>query len=136
MTEALIRQRIEDWAKAIRAKDIDGSCPSMHPTSFHSISIHPCGYAGTDNKRRAWQKFFAAYTGPIAYEVRELERHDARRVGFRSQPQPRKRHTGERSHGRPVGALDGVLPANRWRLAGRARSRVSPGRPRAWPGCS
>ena len=27
---------------------------------------------GKDAKRRAWQKFFSVYTGPIDYEVREL----------------------------------------------------------------
>jgi ketosteroid isomerase-like protein len=44
----------------------------MHPTSSHSISIRPCDTPGTDNKRRAWREFFDVHTGPIAYEVREL----------------------------------------------------------------
>jgi ketosteroid isomerase-like protein len=41
----------------------------MHPTSFRSISLR---YAGIGDKRRAWQEFFATYTGPVAYEVRDL----------------------------------------------------------------
>jgi len=32
----------------------------------------PLRYAGADNKRRAWQAFFAAHTGAIAYEARDL----------------------------------------------------------------
>ena len=44
----------------------------MHPTSFNSISIRPCAIRRADNQRRAWQEFFAVHTGPITYEVREL----------------------------------------------------------------
>jgi len=33
----------------------------------------PPRYSGTDNKRRAWQAFFAAHAGSIGYEVRELD---------------------------------------------------------------
>lgn len=42
VAEALIRLRVEDCVKAIRAKDIDGVMSLMHPTSFHSISFRPC----------------------------------------------------------------------------------------------
>jgi hypothetical protein len=42
VAEALIRQRIEDSVKALRAKDIDGVMSSMHTTSFRSISLRPC----------------------------------------------------------------------------------------------
>jgi hypothetical protein len=46
MAEALIRQRVEDCVKALRAKDIDGVmslfAPNIVSFSFHSISFHPC----------------------------------------------------------------------------------------------
>jgi ketosteroid isomerase-like protein len=72
MAEAIIRQRIEDWTKAIRAKDID-RVVSLYASNIVSFDIvPPLRYAGADNKRRAWQAAFATYTGPIAYEVREL----------------------------------------------------------------
>jgi ketosteroid isomerase-like protein len=72
MAEALIRQRVEGWAKAIGAKDIDGVM-SLYATDIISFDIDPpLRYAGPDNKRRAWQKFFAVRTGPVAYEVRDL----------------------------------------------------------------
>jgi len=72
VTEALVRQRVEDWAKAVRAKDIDGVM-SLYATNNVSFDLDPpLRYAGADNKRRAWQEFFAARTGPIAYEVREF----------------------------------------------------------------
>ncbi|MBI3754476.1 MAG: nuclear transport factor 2 family protein, partial [Deltaproteobacteria bacterium] len=72
MAEATIRQRVEDWAKVFRAKDIDGVM-SLYAPNIVSFDIGPpLRYVGADNKRRAWQEAFAAYTGPIAYEVRDL----------------------------------------------------------------
>jgi uncharacterized protein (TIGR02246 family) len=72
VAEALIRQRIADWAKALRSKDID-SAMSLYAPDIVSFDVDPpLRYAGTDNKRRAWQEFFAVHTGPLAYEVRDL----------------------------------------------------------------
>ncbi len=72
VAEALIRQRVEDGAKAIRAKDIDGVM-SLYASNIVSFDLNPpLRYVGANNKRRAWQEAFAAYTGPIVYEVREL----------------------------------------------------------------
>ena len=72
MAEALIRQRIEDVAKALNAKDIDGvmSIYAPHIVSFDIVP--PLRYVGADNKRRAWQEAFTTYTGPFAYELHEL----------------------------------------------------------------
>jgi len=44
----------------------------LHPNfvSF-DIAIKTLRYVGADNKRRAWQNVFAAYS-PIAYEIRDL----------------------------------------------------------------
>ena len=71
MSEALIRQRLQDWAKALSAKDIDGAM-SLYAPDIVSFDINPpLRYAGTDNKRRAWLKVFAAYPGRFSYEVRD-----------------------------------------------------------------
>ena len=71
-TEALIRRRVDGWAKAIRAKDIDGVM-SLYASDIASFDIvGPLRYAGADAKRRAWQEAFDAYSGPIGYEVRDL----------------------------------------------------------------
>jgi ketosteroid isomerase-like protein len=59
-------------AKAIRAKDIDGVMSLYAPNIVSFDIAPPLRYAGADNKRRAWQEFFAVHTGPVAYEVREL----------------------------------------------------------------
>jgi ketosteroid isomerase-like protein len=72
VTEALIRQRVEDYAKAISAKDIDAVMSFFAPSlvSF-DIAIDTLRYTGADGKRREWQKAFAAYSS-IDYQVRDL----------------------------------------------------------------
>jgi ketosteroid isomerase-like protein len=42
----------------------------------------PPRYAGADNKRRLWQEFFAARTGPVAYEISELNVVSAGELAF------------------------------------------------------
>jgi uncharacterized protein (TIGR02246 family) len=72
MTAVLIRQRVEDWAMAVRAKDIDAVL-SLYAPHIVSFDVEPpLRYAGAENKRRAWRAFFAVHTGPVSYEVREL----------------------------------------------------------------
>jgi ketosteroid isomerase-like protein len=75
VAEALIRQRVEDYAKAISAKDID-SVMSFFAPNLVSFDIAPqfgaLRYFGAENKRRAWQEAFATFTGSFDYEVHEL----------------------------------------------------------------
>ena len=72
VAEGLIRQRVEDCVKALCAKDINGVISLYAPNVVSFDIVPPLRYVGADNKRRAWQKAFAAYTGPFAYEVRDL----------------------------------------------------------------
>ena len=72
VAEGLIRQRVEDCVKTLRAKDINGVISLYAPNVVSFDIVPPLRYVGADNKRRAWQKAFAAYTGPFAYEVRDL----------------------------------------------------------------
>ena len=72
MAEALIRQRVEDLVKAVRARDID-AVMSLYAPDIVSFDIAPpLRYGGAEKKRREWQRMFAAYRDPIGYEVREL----------------------------------------------------------------
>jgi ketosteroid isomerase-like protein len=73
VAETDIRQCVAEAVKAIGARDID-RLVSLYAPSIVSFDIGPpLRYAGVDDKRRAWQAVFAAYTGPIAYEVRDLD---------------------------------------------------------------
>ena len=72
MADDLIRRRVEDAAKAIRAKDID-AITALYASDIVSFDIGPpLRYVGAANKRRAWQDVFAAFPGPIAYEIHDL----------------------------------------------------------------
>lgn len=73
MAEGLVRQRLEEWAKAIRARDIEAVL-SLYSPDIVSFDIDPpLRYAGAEHKRRAWREFFALHSGPIAYELREVD---------------------------------------------------------------
>src|SRR5262245_47749727 len=73
VTETLIRKRVEDLATAISAKDID-RVMALYARDLVSFDLTPpLRRFGADEKRRAWQEAFAALTGPIAYEVRDLD---------------------------------------------------------------
>jgi ketosteroid isomerase-like protein len=73
MASALIRQRVQDWAQAIRARDLAGVLSLYSPNIVSFDLDPPLRYAGEHNKRRAWEKFFVLHTGPVTYEVRELD---------------------------------------------------------------
>ena len=70
--EAVIRRNIEDWSQAIREKDLDRVLSFYSPDIVSFDLDPPLRYVGAGNKRRAWEEFFAAHTGPVAYEVHEL----------------------------------------------------------------
>ena len=72
MAEALIRGRVEELVKALRAKDIDGVMSLYAPNLVSFDIVPPLRYFGAENKRRAWKEAFALYTGPFTYEVHEL----------------------------------------------------------------
>ena len=72
MSEVLVRQRVEDWVRALNAKDIDGVMSLYAPSIVSFDIVPPLRYEGNDNKRRAWQEAFAAYVGVLAYEICDL----------------------------------------------------------------
>jgi uncharacterized protein (TIGR02246 family) len=72
MTESAVRQRVEEYATAIRDRDL-GRLMSLYAPAIVSFDLNPpLRYAGTDNKRQAWQEFFAAYRGQVGYDIHEL----------------------------------------------------------------
>src|SRR5262249_28307566 len=70
--EMLMRQRVSDWSKAIREKNIDGIASLNAPDLLSFDLTPPLRYVGADGKHRAWQEIFASLSGPIAYEIRDL----------------------------------------------------------------
>jgi ketosteroid isomerase-like protein len=72
VAEAVVRQRIEDWAKAVGAKDIEAVLALYAPDNISFDLDPPLRYSGAENKRRAWREFFTVYAGPLTYELREV----------------------------------------------------------------
>jgi uncharacterized protein (TIGR02246 family) len=70
--ETLIRQRVADLVQALNAKDLEGVMALYAPDLVSFDLTPPLRYVGADKKRRAWHDAFAAFTGPIAYEVRDV----------------------------------------------------------------
>lgn len=73
MAVSLIRRRLGEVVEALNAKDIEGVMSLYAPDLVSFDIVPPLRYAGADGKRRAWQEAFAAWAGPLVYEMHELE---------------------------------------------------------------
>ncbi len=70
--EAAIRELIDNYAKAVRAKDIDGVMSVYDPEIVAFDVVPPLQYLGAEAFRKPWQEVFDRYQSPIHYEVRDL----------------------------------------------------------------
>src|SRR5262245_38335961 len=70
--EALVRQRVAELVTALNAKDLEGVMVLYAPNLVSFDLTPPLCYVGADMKRRAWHEAFATFSGPFAYEVRDL----------------------------------------------------------------
>lgn len=70
--EAPIRALIDRQAKAIRAKDIDGSVASYAPDVLLFDVVGPLQAKGSDALRKRLAQWFASFDGPIGYELCDL----------------------------------------------------------------
>jgi ketosteroid isomerase-like protein len=69
--ESQIRTLINDGAKAIRAKDVDGAMAHHAADSVTFDLAPPLLSTGAD--AAGLQAWFATWTGPIGYEIRDLK---------------------------------------------------------------
>jgi uncharacterized protein (TIGR02246 family) len=70
--EAQIRALIDDQAKAIRTKDVDGSVASYAPDVLLFDVVNPLQRLGSEAARKRLAEWFASFQGPIGYELRDL----------------------------------------------------------------
>jgi len=69
--EAQIRALIDDWVRALRAKDMGGVLAHYAPDSVTFDLAPPLISTGADaNGLAAW---FATWRGPLGYEIRDLD---------------------------------------------------------------
>lgn len=70
--ELQIRQLSDDWAKALRAKDIDGLMAVYTPDILVFDLAPPLQYAGKEAYRDNLTEWFSSFQGPIGCEIRAL----------------------------------------------------------------
>lgn len=70
--EAQIRERIELWARAVRAKDIDGVMSHCSPGILLFDLAPPLQHRGADAYRRGLEEWFTTFQGPVGLEIRDL----------------------------------------------------------------
>jgi uncharacterized protein (TIGR02246 family) len=70
--EAQIRALIDDWASALRAKDINRLIASYAPDVLTFDVVNPLQRKGLDAARKRAQEWISSWQGPIECEIREL----------------------------------------------------------------
>jgi ketosteroid isomerase-like protein len=70
--EAQIRELIERFVKAYRAKDVAAVMAAFAPEIVSFDIVPPLQEVGAETFRERWQKVFSTYRTPIAYEIRDL----------------------------------------------------------------
>jgi uncharacterized protein (TIGR02246 family) len=69
--DSQIRARMDAWAKALRAKDIDALMAHYAPDVL-TFDLMPLQTQGADAYRKNFEAWFASVQGPIDYEIRDL----------------------------------------------------------------
>jgi uncharacterized protein (TIGR02246 family) len=80
--EAEIRALIEAQAKAILAKDVEASVASYAPDVLLFDVVNALRSTGSEAARKRLAEWFAAFEGPIGYELRDLAITAADDVAF------------------------------------------------------
>jgi ketosteroid isomerase-like protein len=71
--ESLIRQRLESWANALRAKDLDGLMSHYANDVLVFDVPPPLRYEGAAAYRKNWADWFSSFRDPlVGYEIRDL----------------------------------------------------------------
>lgn len=72
IAEVRIRELLQDFAAAFRAKDVDGVMSLFAPTIVSFDLAPPLQCVGAEALRKHWAATFSALQGPVAYEIHEL----------------------------------------------------------------
>jgi PhnB protein len=80
--QAEIRRLLDDWAEALRVKDVDGVM-SHYATDIVGFDLAPpLEYRGADEYRKNLDAWFPTFRGPIGYELRGLNIAASEDVAF------------------------------------------------------
>jgi uncharacterized protein (TIGR02246 family) len=80
--EAVIRELVENWARAVRAKDLDGILAN-HSTDMLMFDVPPPVQSrGIEAYRKTWDLFFSWSDDPVVFDIKEMDITAGTEVAF------------------------------------------------------
>jgi uncharacterized protein (TIGR02246 family) len=71
--EAVIRELVENWARAVRAKDLDGILAN-HSTEMLMFDVPPPVQSrGIEAYRKTWDLFFSWSDDPVVFYIKDID---------------------------------------------------------------
>jgi uncharacterized protein (TIGR02246 family) len=71
--EAVIRELVENWARAVRAKDLDGILAN-HSTDMLMFDVPPPVQSrGIEAYRKTWDLFFSWSDDPVVFDIKDID---------------------------------------------------------------
>ena len=72
-TNGEVREMIDAWAVAVRAKDIESAMSHYFSDVVAFDVVDPLEYKGTDMLRQRLKDWFSSFVGPFGFEITNLE---------------------------------------------------------------
>jgi ketosteroid isomerase-like protein len=72
INEAQIRTIIDDRAKAVRTRDVNGAVSHYAPDVLSFDVVNPLQHIGLDSSKKRAEQWFSSFQGAIGYEIRDL----------------------------------------------------------------
>ena len=71
--EDVIRELVENWARAVRAKDLDGILAN-HSTEMLMFDVPPPVQSrGIESYRKTWDLFFSWSDDPVVFDIKDID---------------------------------------------------------------
>jgi len=72
VNEAAIRELVESWARAVRAKDLDGILAN-HSTDMLMFEVPPpLQSKGIEAYKKTWELFFSWSNDPVVFDIKDM----------------------------------------------------------------
>ena len=72
-TETELRSQLDDWARAVRAKNVDRIFAHYAPDIVAFDAIAQLQFKGADAYRKHWETCMTMCTGPMVFELHDLQ---------------------------------------------------------------
>ena len=73
VNEAAIRELVQSWARAVRAKDLDGILAN-HSTDMLMFDVPPpLQSKGIEAYKKTWELFFSWSNDPVVFDINDMD---------------------------------------------------------------